>query len=479
MTSGAVAAVDLGATSGRVVVGHVDGASVRLDVVERFPNTPVLHWEGSADGLHWDILGLYRSIQSGLRAAVLHTPGLQSVGVDSWGLDYGLLRDGALLGNPYNYRDERTAAGVAAAHARVAPEELYGINGLQVMPINSIYQLSADRLAGSLAPGDTALLIPDLITYWLTGERIAERTNASTTGLLDVRTGAWSTSLAERLGLPSGLFPGLVEPGSSIGALLPSLAREVGAALPVHTVGSHDTASAVVGVPAADEEFAYVSCGTWALVGVEVEHPVLTEAGRAANFTNEGGVDGRVRYLQNIMGLWLQSECIRAWEHDGLVVDLPALLAEAAALSTFSLFDANDPRLLARGDMPARIAACCVEAGQPAPTSPASFVRAIAESLAEGFARAVREASSLSGRSVRVIHIVGGGAQNALLCQLTADRSGLPVVAGPVEATALGNVLVQARAVGLAAGSLESLRATVAASTTPHTFRPRHGGDRG
>lgn len=473
MSTGTVAAIDLGATSGRVVLGRIDGDTVRLEVVERFLNNPVRYWEGAADGLHWNLLEQFRSILVGLRKAAHQEPGLLSVGVDSWGLDYGLLRDGALLGNPYSYRDERTAAGVTATHEIMSPEELYAIHGLQFMPINTVYQFTADRLAGRVRAGDTALLIPDLIGYWLTGVPAAERTNASTTGMLDVRTGEWSPELASRLGFEPSLFPRILNPGATLGALLPSVVSEIGAQLPVVAVGSHDTASAVVGVPAVDDEFAYVSCGTWALVGLELERPVLSDAARLANFTNEGGLDGRVRFLQNVTGLWLQSESVRTWEREGRELDLAALLEAAAALPTGSTFDANDPRLIAPGDMPARIAQCCIEAGQPVPQTPAEFVRAINESLAEAFARAVRTAADLSGRSVRVIHIVGGGSQNALLCQLTADRSELPVIAGPVEATALGNVLVQARAAGLVTGSLETIRSVITRSVSLQHYRPR------
>ena len=468
-----VAAVDLGATSGRVVIGRFDGGEARLEVVERFPNNPVHYWEGTGEALHWDLLGQYRSVLAGLRRAVREESGLLSIGIDSWGVDYGLVRDGALLGNPYHYRDGRTARGLESTHDLVPPEELYGINGLQVMPINSLYQLADDREAGRLRRGDTALLIPDLFTYWLTGELVAERTNASTTGLLDVGTREWADGLRARLQLPSRLFPELVDPGSLVGPLLPGIAQEIGADIPVYAVGSHDTASAVVGIPALDADFAYISCGTWALVGVETERAVLSEAGRDANFTNEGGVDGRIRYLKNIMGLWLQSECIRSWERDGAQIDLSALLDAAAALPGGSVFDANDPRLLAPGDMPARVVQCCVEAGQPAPSTPAEFVRSITESLALAFAQAVRSAAELSGTIVSAIHVVGGGSQNALLCQLTADRSGVPVVAGPVEATALGNLLVQARAVGLASGSLESLRSIVTSTADIRRYEPR------
>ena len=473
MGNESVAAIDLGATSGRVVVGRVADDAVVLDIVQRFANNPVSYWEGEAERLHWNLLEQYRAIRLGLRTALRQEGTLHSIAVDSWGVDYALLRGGALAGNPYHYRDHRTTRGVRETHALVAPEELYAVSGLQIMPINSVYQLTDDRLQGRLCGGEQALLVPDLITYWLTGQMVAERTNASTTGLLDVATREWATGLFERLSLPIGLFPELVEAGTAVGALLPGIADEIGGQVPVHTVGSHDTASAVVGLPAVDENFAFVSCGTWALVGVETERPVLTATGRMANFTNEGGVDGRTRYLKNIMGLWIQSESIRAWEHEGLEIDLPSLLAEAAMLPGGSHFDANDPRLLAPGDMPARIAQCCIEAGQPVPQSPAQFVRAINESLADAFAAAVHDAAGLSCKDVRVVHIAGGGSQNELLCQLSADRLGLPVVAGPVEATALGNVLVQARATGLLSGSLESLRAVAARSASTRRFEPR------
>jgi rhamnulokinase len=473
MTSGAVAAIDLGATSGRVVLGHINDGEVHLDIVERFLNNPVRYWEGTAEGLHWNLPDLFRSILIGLRTASQRESELRSIGVDAWGLDYGLLRHGALLDNPYSHRDERTAAGVHATHEIVTPEELYAVNGLQFMPINTVYQYTADRLVGRVEPGDVALLIPDLIGYWLTGVAAAERTIASTTGLLDVHTREWSSELITRLCFPETLFPGLIDPGANLGGLLPSIAAEIGARLPVVAVASHDTASAVVGVPAVDDEYAYVSCGTWALVGVELEHPVVSEAARAANFTNEGGLDGRIRFLQNIMGLWLQSESIRTWQREGRDLDLATLIAEAASLPFGSMFDANDPRLLAPGDMPSRIAQCCADVGQPVPQTPAQFVRAINESLAAAIAHAVRTAAELSGKTVKVIHLVGGGSQNELLCQLVADHSQLPVIAGPIEATALGNVLVQARTAGLVSGSLESLRIVIARSVLLRRFVPR------
>ncbi|MGW9112991.1 rhamnulokinase [Microbacterium sp. NPDC055683] len=465
-----VAAVDLGATSGRVMLGHVGPDELRLEAVARFANTPV----ETIDGLHWNILELYRSIVDGLRAAG-QAGEVSSIGIDSWAVDYALLRGGRMLGTPYHYRDERTAAGVDAVHAVAPFSELYAENGLQFLAFNTLYQYAADRIAGVLDLADDALLIPDLVAYWLTGEKVAESTNASTTGLLRVDGSSWNAPLAESLGIPSRLLPRLVQPGERIGGLRDAVRTATGLDAPVVAVGSHDTASAVVAIPMTDPDAAYISCGTWGLVGVELDAPVLTEESRAANFTNEGGVDGRIRFLHNVMGLWLLSESVRAWEREsGEAIDLPELLAQAAAVEAPQpVFDANDPAFTAPGGMPQRIAAWLGERGLAVPQSRAEFARCIVESLAAAFAEAVHTASSLSGKRVNAIHLVGGGSLNTLLCQLTADRAGIPVLAGPVEATALGNVLVQARALGAIEGSLEDLRDLVARTTSPVRYAPR------
>jgi rhamnulokinase len=318
-------------------------------------------------------------------------------------------------------------------------------------------------------------MIPDLLGFWLTGEQVVERTNGSTTGLVDVASGDWNTTLIDKLGLPRSLFPPLVDAGRRIGSLRPEVAAEVAAAtsLDLITVGSHDTASAVVGVPMVEPGAAYVSSGTWSLVGVELDRPVLSDDSREANFTNEGGVDGRIRYLRNVMGMWLLSESIRSWQRDGQSVELGSLLDEAAAITTpVPIFDANHSSLLPPGDMPKRIAALCVERGGAAPSSPAMFARSIVESLAEAYADAINDAERLSGQQISTVHVVGGGSQNALLCQLTADRAGRQVLAGPVEATAIGNVLVQARAAGLVSGELANLRALVASAFAPTEYSP-------
>ncbi|KQM82221.1 rhamnulokinase family protein [Agromyces sp. Leaf222] len=485
MSAGTVAAVDLGATSGRVILGRVDqrAGALELDHVARFPNGPVR----LASGLHWDFTGLYRDLTAGLADAFRRDPAVASIGIDSWAVDYGLLRGDRMLGEPFHYRDERNEAAVDQVHAVVPFAELYRRNGLQFLPFNTVYQLAAERASGPAAgPGsgrqggglglaDSLLLVPDLIAFQLTGRRVAERTNASTTGLVGVHTGEWDDELIERLGLPASVFAPIVAPGDSLGSLRPAVAAQLGApaGVEVVAVGSHDTASAVVAVPMRAESAAYISCGTWGLVGVELEHPVTTDAARDANFTNEAGVDGRVRFLHNVMGLWLLSESVRWWERDGETIVLSELLAAAASVTApVAVFDADDPRFMAPGDLPGRIAEWCVEHGVPAPQTRAEFARSIIESLAEAFAGTVRQASVLSGVDVETIHIVGGGALNELLCRRTADRSGLPVLAGPVEATAIGNVLVQARAAGFAHGSLEDLRALVATAFEPRRYEP-------
>lgn len=467
-TTRAFAAVDLGATSGRVMIGRVTPDRVDLELVRRFPNGPVER----ADGLHWDIGALYENVLDGLAEAVRRAPEIESIGIDSWAVDYGLLRDGELLGEPFHYRDARTDRGVRAVHERVPFEELYTRSGLQFLPFNTLYQYRADA---RLTEADTALLIPDLVAFLLTGRRVAERTNASTTGLLDARTAEWDVDLADRLGIPRGILPPLIDPGTVIGALRPEVAARIGAEPPVVAVGSHDTASAVVATPLSTPDAAYISCGTWGLVGLELPAPVRSDAARAANFTNELGVDGRIRFLHNVTGLWLLSETVRAWEaEDGAAIDLPGLLdAAGEADADVPLFDANDPSLSAPGGMPARIAASIAASGSPVPARRAELVRSIVDSIAVAFADAVHRAAELAGRRIDAVHLVGGGSLNRLLCQATADRSRLPVLAGPVEATALGNVLVQARAAGAAPAALERLRAIVTATHAPVRYDPR------
>ena len=486
-----VAAVDLGASSGRVMLGRVSGVGpagsiadghLELEELARFPNEPVR----VGGRLHWDILALYRSIVEGLQAA----PSLDGIGIDSWGVDHGLLdADGVLLGNPVHYRDGRTDGVPERVFAEVSAAELYRRTGIQILPFNTVFQLAASRGTAALANARTMLLIPDLLTYWLTGDIGAELTNASTTALLDARTGAWDNELMAALGLDAGLLPPLREPGTLAGPLRPDVADEIGQSTQVIRVASHDTASAVAAVPAEHDRFAYISCGTWSLVGVELTEPVVTEESRAANFTNERGIDGTVRYLRNVMGLWPLQECLRAWRAQGRSTDLTDLLAAAATReANTAVIDIDDPTFLPPGDMPERIVEACRRTGQAVPTDPVGIVRCIVDSLALAHRKAIEDAVRLSGRPVEVVHLIGGGSRNELLCQATADACGLPVVAGPAEATAIGNVLVQARAL-LRTGRADStersgsdaarpyglaeLRALVRASFPTRTFRPR------
>jgi rhamnulokinase len=456
MTSVTVAAVDLGASGGRVMAGQVSGSGIALHEVHRFGNQPV-----TAGGtLYWDILRLLAEVRAGLEAAARQFP-LASAGIDSWGVDFGLLDEtGALLGNPVHYRDVRTAG----VRIPVPAAELYAVTGTQHLPFNTVYQLAATPMLRHAA---TMLLIPDLLAYWLTGQVGAEVTNASTTSLFDVRAQAWATRLIEKAGLPPRIFPPLRRPGEVIGPILGP--NGPGSPLPLIAVGSHDTASAVAGVPAEAPGFAYISSGTWSLAGVELDAPVLTPASRAANFTNETGIDGTIRYLRNVMGLWLLQESLRAWPG----ASFGSLLDEAARLPSLRfVIDPDDPVFLPPGDMPGRIAAWLGDRGEAVPAGPAETVRCILDSLALAYRRAIAEAQSLSGRHADVVHVVGGGARNELLCQLTADATGLPVIAGPAEATCFGNVLVQARALGAAPGDLAGMRALIRSTQPLRSFSP-------
>jgi rhamnulokinase len=448
------------------MVGSVGPGLLGLEEVHRFPNGPVPAADGS---LHWDIARLHKEVLAGLRSA----GPVDAVGIDSWAVDYGLLdASGTLVGEPFCYRDSRTDGIQDAVLRVVSAEELYATTGLQQLPFNTVYQLAAEPSLDHVA---TMLLLPDLLGYWLTGAVGAEATNASTTQLYDVRARGWATGLAERVGVPSRILPALREPGDIVGTLLPQVVEATGLppTTPVVAVGSHDTASAVVAVPAAPgSAFAYISSGTWSLVGVELEEPVLTEAARAANFTNEGGVDTTIRFLRNVMGLWLLTETMRVWDTD----DLATLLAEAADAPAFGpMVDVDAPVFLPPGDMPSRIAVACAASGQEPPVSRGATIRCILESLALAYRRSVRLAASLSGRAVDVVHVVGGGARNQMLCQVTADACGLPVLAGPMEATALGNVLVQARTLGADIRNLAGMRSLV--RTTHELVRYEPAGD--
>ena len=472
MSAASFAAVDLGASSGRVIVGRVGPGELAIEEVHRFPNDPV----SLPDGLHWDAPGLHRSILDGLRRAALAAPDLAGIAVDSWGVDYGLLdASGGPVGVPFHYRDTRTDGIAAGVEARLPADRLYARTGTQFLPFNTLYQLTADAEAGRLQAAHDMAMIPDLVGYWLSGVIGAEETNASTTGLFDPARRAWDDEVIDALDLPRSLFGAPARPGTPLGPIRDAVAADTGLApgVVVSHVGSHDTASAVVGVPAEGGEFAYVACGTWGLVGVEIDAPIRTEASRLANFTNEAGVDGRIRYLRNVMGLWLLQESLRSWAAAGDPADLDDLLAAAAALPDGGpRIEPNDPDFLAPGDMPARIADACRRADAAPPSNRPALVRCILDSLAAAFATAVDDAERLSGRTVRVVHLVGGGVRNRLLCRLTAQACGRPVIAGPVEATAIGNLLVQARAHGRITGDLDALRALIRATGETVRYEP-------
>jgi len=466
LTSVTVAAVDLGASGGRVMAGQVGAEGVELHEVYRFPNEPV----AVGGTLYWDILRLYAEVRHGLAGAARRFA-LAGAGIDSWGVDFGLLdASGALLGNPVHYRDARTTGVPARVHAAVPAAELYAVTGIQQLPFNTIYQLAATPMLPHAA---RLLLIPDLLAYWLTGEAGAEITNASTTSLLDVHARAWATEVIEKAGLPPRIFPPLRRPGEIIGPAIEP--NGLGSPLPVIAVASHDTASAVAALPAAGPDFAYISSGTWSLAGMELDAPVLTAASRAANFTNETGVDATIRYLRNLTGLWLLQQSLRCWPGSSL----DDLLAGAARVPRLRfVIDPDDPVFVPPGDMPGRIATWLAGRGEAVPAGPAETVRCILDSLALAYRRAIAEAQSLSGRHADVVHIVGGGARNELLCQLTADATGLPVIAGPAEATCFGNVLVQARALGAAPGDLAGMRALIRSTQPLRSFSPTRDGTR-
>jgi rhamnulokinase len=470
--TGAVAAVDLGTAVGRVVVGHVGPKALRLEEVHRFANEPV----ALPDGIHWDVLHLYRETLAGLRAAGLRGESPLSVGVDAWGSDFGLLdADGALVGNPYHRRDERHAAGTELVHARARPASLYMRTGIAFEPTTSLYQLAALAGTDAFARVRTLLLVPDLIDYWLTGETATEETIASTTGLLDPAAREWAPDLIETLALTPSLFPPVRRPGALIGPLRAHVASDTG--LPEGTavthVGSHDSASAVVAVPAGGPRFAYIACGTRSVVGVELQSPVLSEASRAAGFTNEAGVDGRIRYQRGGMGLGLLQETLRVWERDDTPEEPGRLLQLAAALPAGGpVIDPDEAVFQQPGDVPKEIDDACLRAGLRPPGSRAAIVRCILDSLAAAWSRTVDDAERLSDAEASTIHLVGAGARTDLLCQLTADACGRPVVAGPVDATAAGNILVQARARGLLSGDLEALRALVRATHDLRRYEP-------
>ena len=469
-------ALDLGAESGRGLLGRFDGETLALEEVHRFPNGPVR----LLDTLHWDLLHLYESCKVALKKAASGRA-LDGVGVDTWGVDFGLIgRGDTLLGNPVHYRDARTDGLMDVAAGLVPRERIYEVTGLQFLPFNTIYQLLAMKEAGSplLDAAETLLMMPDLFAWLLTGARACERTDASTTQLLDPRSGTWSDELCAALGLPRRILPNLVAPGTELGTLRKSVSDELNIpSLAVLATAGHDTAAAVAAVPTTSRadppDWCYLSSGTWSLLGVEVPRPIINAATYEHNFTNEGGVAGTTRLLKNIMGLWLVQECRRTWSRAGRDFSYEELIPRAEAARPFaSLVDPDDLAFLPPGDMPARMAAFCARTGQPSPEDEGGFVRCALESLALKYRWTIETLEAIVGTRIKTIHVVGGGARNALLCQFTADACNRPVLAGPVEATAMGNVMIQAMGRGRI-GSLSDLRAVVARSFPVTTYEPR------
>lgn len=411
---------------------HFDGKQLASEELHRFPNTTIT----VNCTLHWDFLRLWGDIQEGIEKGKALNPA--SIGVDTWGVDFGLLdSQGNLIGNPVHYRDGRTAHMMDIAFARVPQADIFAQTGIQFMPINSLYQLLSlvESQSPQLQLADTFLTAPDLLNYWLTGVKVCEFSNATTTQLFNPTTGTWATGIMAKLGIPSHIFPEIVPPGTRLGLY---------EGIPVIAPACHDTGSAVAAIPTQRHDFAYISSGTWSLVGLEVNSPILTPEALAANVTNEGGVYGTYRLLKNVMGLWILQQCRATWAAEGEVytyAELVNMAAQAEPLAT--VFDPNDPAFLSPGDHPQLIRDLCSKTNQPVPETPGAVVRSVLESLALAYREVLELVSAVANRHVSVLYIVGGGAQNQLLNQMTADATRLPVIAGPIEATVIGNALVQ------------------------------------
>jgi rhamnulokinase len=466
-------AIDLGAESGRVIEGHLTQGKLKIREVHRFPNQPV-----RVNGhLHWDILRLWHEIISGLCAAGDQnpTPPL-SLGVDSWGVDFGLLdRSGNLLANPYHYRDTRTNGVMTHFFKTIPPLEIFEQTGIQFLPFNTLYQLFAMRQNQDplLDMARHLLNIPDLINYWLSGRISNELTIASTTQCLNPREGDWAKSLLENADIPTGIFGEIIPPGTTLGPLLPDVSRDCGG-IQCQVIASacHDTASAVAAAPLDGPTDVYLSSGTWSLMGVEVDHPVINEAARIYDFTNEAGYGKTFRLLKNIMGLWLIQECRRQWQREGEPHSYDDLIQMARKARPFqACIPVNDSRFLHPGDMPARIRAYCLETGQPVPATKCELLRTIHDSLALEYRWVYEKLTEITGTALNTIHIIGGGSRNRLLNQLTANATGCTVISGPVEATAIGNILIQAIQMNTLS-SLTEARAWVRRSFPMEVFTP-------
>jgi len=446
-------ACDLGAESGRLMLGTLNRGKISLEQLHRFPNGPVK----KAGALHWNMDALFAELRTGLKKAAKLKRPISSFSADSWGVDY-ILYDakGKRMLPVWHYRDARTARGVKNANARVDWPTIYWETGIQFMALNTIYQLAAEP-RGRLAKVKQLLLIGDAFNHYCCGVARNEESLASTTQLYNPRTGKWSKKLFEALGLRQSMFAPVVPSGTKLGKLRPDLAKQTGLPqIEVIATCSHDTGAAVAAVPASGKNWAYLSSGTWSLMGVEWPKPVITNKGRDSNFTNEIGFGGTVRLLKNIVGLWIVQECKREWAQQGREFDYATLTEMAAAASPFaSLINPADPRFVSPGKMPTKIAAFCRETGQTVPDNPGAFVRCALESLALFYRVTLRQLEGIIGKRIKKLHIVGGGSQNMLLNQFAANALQIPVVAGPTECTALGNILIQA----ITLGHLPSLRA--------------------
>lgn len=461
-------AFDLGAESGRAMLGEFDGGGLSVREVSRFPNR-MLKLNGH---LFWDVWHLLNEVKAGMRACAAEEP--TSIGIDTWGVDFGLLAsDGSLLGLPYSYRDKRTAGAVAGFHRLVSRRRVYELTGIQFLPINTLYQLYSMKRDRSplLGAASDVLFMPDLFNYLLTGRMVTEFTIATTSQLYDPSKRGWAVELLKALGLPKRVMQDVVQPGTEIGPLAPSVAAEVGLeGTRVVATASHDTAAAVAAVPAEGDDWMFISAGTWSLVGVETEKSIITTAALRHNFTNEGAVGGRFRFLKNVTGFWLLQQLVRSWGESAEYGALVKAAAEAAPLR--AILDPDASCFRCPEDMGKAMAEYCRRTRQPVPRTRAEQVRCILESLVLKYRVVRNELEKVTGREFERVHIVSGGARNWLLCQMTADALGLPVYAGPAEATAIGNIMVQAMAAGLVS-SLEDVRAVVRDSCRVRLYEPR------
>ncbi|MDP4152279.1 MAG: rhamnulokinase family protein [Bacillota bacterium] len=463
-------AFDLGASSGRAMLGTLENGKIKIEEIHRFSNDPVM----IGGTLHWDILRLFFEIKQGISKAVALGGGFDSIGIDTWGVDFGLLdKEGRLLQNPVHYRDARTEGVPEKVYEKVSKDELFSRTGIQFMRINTLYQLYYLAHSGGLEGVDKLLFIPDLLAYFLTGEQHAEYTVASTSNLLNPHTRDWDQTLLEKLGIPSGIFPSIIEPGSTYGMLSKGICEELGCKpVPVVAVGEHDTASAVAAVPSKVKHFAYISSGTWSLLGTELDKPVVSDDAARANFTNEGGYNNKIRFIKNIMGLWLIQESRRQWQREGQTVSFNDLEREALDTEPFESFiDPDAPLFEAPGNMPERIRKFCRETGQPVPESRGAVMRCIYQSLAMKYKYAFETMKSLTGYDFEILHIVGGGIKDTFLCKMAAGACGVMVNAGPAEATVIGNIAVQLIAAGELA-DLKDARKAVRAAVDIQQFAP-------